>query len=52
MARVTEAARRHFEDLADLEPPSPKKVIVFDIDETTLSNAEEWQVALKQQWQM
>ena len=45
VARVTERARRHFEDLSDSDPPSSKKVIVFDIDETTLSNAAEWQKA-------
>ena len=33
MARVAESARRHFDDLQDLDPASPKMVIVFDIDE-------------------
>ena len=50
VARVAEQARRHFEDLSDLEPPSPKKLIIFDIDETTLSNAEEWRNQLMSHW--
>ena len=48
VARVAEAARRHFDDLQDVTPASPKMVIVFDIDETTLSNAAEWQSRLKE----
>lgn len=46
VARVAESARQYFDQLAAQEPPTPKKLIIFDIDETTLSNAEEWQAAL------
>ena len=47
VARVAEDARQHFEGLSEKEPPKPSKVIVFDIDETTLSNAAEWQLKLQ-----
>ena len=47
VARVAEDARQHYEGLSEKEPPKPSKVIVFDIDETTLSNAAEWQLKLQ-----
>lgn len=47
VARVAESARGYFDSLAAVEPPSLRNIIVFDIDETTLSNAEEWQQQLQ-----
>ena len=41
MARVAESARRHFDDLQDLDPASPKMVIVFDIDEVSGDHIEQ-----------
>eukprot|EP00195_Chlamydomonas_chlamydogama_P016053 CAMPEP_0202890426 /NCGR_PEP_ID=MMETSP1392-20130828/829_1 /ASSEMBLY_ACC=CAM_ASM_000868 /TAXON_ID=225041 /ORGANISM="Chlamydomonas chlamydogama, Strain SAG 11-48b" /LENGTH=355 /DNA_ID=CAMNT_0049573987 /DNA_START=60 /DNA_END=1127 /DNA_ORIENTATION=+ len=45
--RVSLLATQHFTALAIKQRPSPDQVIVFDIDETTLSNAVEWQATLE-----
>ncbi|GAX86531.1 hypothetical protein CEUSTIGMA_g13938.t1 [Chlamydomonas eustigma] len=47
VAQVAQSAMEHFQGLSELQQPNPKRVIIFDIDETTLSNAEEWQQQLK-----
>eukprot|EP00955_Chlamydomonas_euryale_P077161 362866-Chlamydomonas_euryale.AAC.32 len=46
VARVAAVARAHFENLSLTQQPSFAQVIVFDIDETVLSNAAEFQARL------
>lgn len=52
---VASAAIAYMSQLMKEHPPSPDQVFVFDIDETTLSNAAEWKstkpvVALSHKW--
>uniref|UniRef100_A0A7S0RZW2 Acid phosphatase n=1 Tax=Chlamydomonas leiostraca TaxID=1034604 RepID=A0A7S0RZW2_9CHLO len=39
---IARSAIAYFEKLSLTTPPSPEQVVVFDIDETVLSNAVEW----------